>query len=141
MWLTCALMASVLWGLNYVVSERLLKYLSPMTLLGIEMAIGAVIFLTCARGRIREEVTALYRAGQMGWMVPALVSVIVGNWLIATSIEGKDATLAALIEVSYPLWTVLFAWLLFGAWQAGWSVACGGLLIAAGVVVISLSGH
>ncbi|MGA2053413.1 MAG: EamA family transporter, partial [Opitutales bacterium] len=52
------------------------------------------------------------------------------------AIQHKNATLASLIEISYPFFVALFAWLLFRDVQLSWATALGGLLILAGIAII-----
>lgn len=44
MWVTYAIFAAILWGLNYALAEKILHHISPITLLSLEMLIGAVFF-------------------------------------------------------------------------------------------------
>jgi drug/metabolite transporter (DMT)-like permease len=52
--------------------------------------------------------------------------------------SAKNPTLASLIEISYPLFVVVFAWLFFREMQLNPMTICGGLLVIAGVAVIIL---
>ena len=52
--------------------------------------------------------------------------------------SAKNPTLASLIEISYPLFVVLFAWIFFREMQLNTITICGGLLVIAGVAVIIL---
>jgi drug/metabolite transporter (DMT)-like permease len=52
------------------------------------------------------------------------------------SIASKNATLASLIEISYPVFVAVFAYLLFREIHVNPSVIIGGLLVFAGVAMI-----
>jgi drug/metabolite transporter (DMT)-like permease len=56
--------------------------------------------------------------------------------LIFFAIGAKNATVASLIEISYPLFVAFFAWLLFRESQLNWSVLIGGAMILGGVFVV-----
>ena len=68
-------------------------------------------------------------------MIVAL-SYVGGAFLIFLAIAEKNATLANLVEISYPIFTFLFAWLLFREVQISWQAALGGLLIFSGIGLI-----
>ena len=59
--------------------------------------------------------------------------------LLFQAISDKNATLASLIEISYPVFVALFAWLLFRQVHLNASVLVGALLVFAGVAVIVLN--
>ena len=56
--------------------------------------------------------------------------------MIALSISTKNATLAGLVEISYPLFIALFAYFLFKETQINAAIIIGGLLIFSGIFVI-----
>lgn len=55
------------------------------------------------------------------------------------AIGEKNATLASLIEISYPFFVALFAWLFFREVQVSVPTIVGGLMILGGVTVVFLS--
>lgn len=59
------------------------------------------------------------------------------NLFIVYSIQVKDATAAGIVELIYPLFTILFTWLLFRENHITAPVILGGGLIFAGVLLIS----
>ena len=66
--------------------------------------------------------------------LPAGSRLAIGNNVVA--VRGRNATLASLIEISYPVFVALFAWLLFREIHVNASVVVGGLLVFAGVCLI-----
>jgi drug/metabolite transporter (DMT)-like permease len=55
------------------------------------------------------------------------------------AIGEKNATLASLIEISYPFFVAVFAWLFFRETQFTWPTVFGGVLILSGVAVVFFS--
>jgi len=51
-------------------------------------------------------------------------------------VRGRNATLASLIEISYPAFVAIFAWLLFREWQLNAGVLAGAALVFAGTALI-----
>jgi drug/metabolite transporter (DMT)-like permease len=60
----------------------------------------------------------------------------VAGLLSFMAIGEKNATLASLIEISYPLFVAFFAWLFFREVQWNLPTIVGGLLTLGGVAVV-----
>lgn len=138
-WFFQALGAAVLWGLGYALSEKLLK--SGMTPAFMMMFTGMItlpsfFILTCLFGEFKSGFSILWTSGLMWMAVLMALTVIGGNLLIILSIAGKNATLASMVEISYPLFIFLFAWMIFREVQLNWASALGALLIFSGVATI-----
>lgn len=141
MWLIYAVMGALIWGLDYTLSERIFKYkISPVTILALQMGIGAIIFAVIAyTTQLKTDIATLSQHKSVLWLVLSIIVTFnVGNLLIFLSIQAKNATLAGIIELCYPLFTILFTWLLFKENHTNLSVIIGGILIASGVIVISV---
>ncbi|HXE71416.1 MAG TPA: DMT family transporter [Candidatus Nitrosotenuis sp.] len=144
MWLLYALAASILWGLNYTLNERVFQHrISPITLLALQALVGSLVYLTVGyqRGHLRPDFERLLTGqGVAALIALTVVTALVGNLFISFSIQARNATMASLIELSYPIFTVFFTWLLFGHNHLSWGSLLGGALILAGVLVIFLVG-
>lgn len=142
LWFIYALSAAVMWGLGYVISEKLLRIgMTPAfmmvisNLLMLPFLIAITAYLDAGKGQLQlflssKEMIALTLF--MGMLI------IGGNLLILTSINEKNATLASLIEITYPIFTCFFAWIFLKETQISWAQAAGGLLIFSGVCLIYL---
>jgi drug/metabolite transporter (DMT)-like permease len=142
MWIVYALAAAIIWGISYAASGRVIERgITPLvffflyTLFGAGAAAGALV-LTEKSGSLFSEVRAL--GADWVWLVVAIVSSAAGGLLIYMAIGEKNATLASLIEISYPFFVAVFAWLFFRETQFNWSTIVGGLLILGGVGVVFL---
>ncbi|KTC79793.1 DMT family transporter [Legionella cherrii] len=141
MWFTFAIFAAILWGFNYALAEKILNSISPTTLLALEMTIGAVLF-TCISffTTMKKDVELLTTdSGLLLLTVAEIAIVLVASYFIATSISLKNATIAGIVELTYPIFTVIFTWFLFNQVHVNLSVIIGGLLIFIGILVISLA--
>jgi drug/metabolite transporter (DMT)-like permease len=142
-WFFYAVAAAVLWGLNYTLTERLLKSLSTATVLLAAALGGLVVSVTMGLvgGGFRRDLALLASGGREAWWLAASVAVyLTANLCILASVRGSNATLAAVVETTYPLFTVVFAWLLFREMQATSGTLLGAVLIIAGVACV-LRGH
>lgn len=136
--------ASVLWGFGYALSERVIKDDLPVSFFVlIETVIGIVAYLAiCLYFGTLKTGTEAIQANPKILINVGLISVatMLGIFFIYMAILGKNASMANLIEITYPLFTILFAWLLFRDVQITWTTALGGLLIFSGVGIIALKG-
>jgi drug/metabolite transporter (DMT)-like permease len=70
--------------------------------------------------------------------ITAMVSILLAEFCIMWSIYLLGGTDAGLIEVSYPLWTALFTYVVYNKAPTTGTVV-GGVLVMAGIAVIALT--
>jgi drug/metabolite transporter (DMT)-like permease len=142
MWLIYAIAASVCWGMSYAASGPILrKGLSPLvfffgyTLFGLIGALAALLSSGKLPQALRLE--GVHR-GDLAWFFFSIAGSALGAYLTYAAMSAKNPTLASLIEISYPIFVVIFAWVFFREMQLNTLTICGGLLVIAGVSVIIL---
>ena len=138
-WYLAALGAAVMWGIHYPLISHALKHVSLPTVL----VITVLPLFVLGPFFVRPVLADLQAMLHLEWGVRALILAIALTSLLGTvflylAIGGKNATLAAVIEISYPVFVALFAWLLFREAHINASVVAGGLLVFAGVAIIIL---
>lgn len=139
MWIVFALSASVLWGLSNVLFEQIYKKISVSTALAIVTFFMFFIMLAVSyfSGAFKTDLATIVSSKKLMWLVAGgTAAAIIADVCIAFSIVTKNATLAGLIEISYPLFIALFAYLLFKENQLTISTFIGGLLVFSGIAVI-----
>lgn len=138
-WIVYAISAAVLWGLSYTLTEQLMKKISIAGVI-VTCALGSLLFglaLGFAQKTHGRDWSALKQAGGEAKLALGCIAVYVAaNVFILLSVKAKNTTMAGMIEITYPLFTALFAWLLFREAQMGAGTALGGALIIAGVACI-----
>lgn len=142
MWIIYALSAAVIWGVSYAASGRVIERgMSPLAFFffyALFGALAAALALACTgrAGHLSDQVRLL--GPDWGWFAVAIVTSAVGALLIYMAIGEKNATLASLIEISYPFFVAIFAWLFFRETQFNWPTVVGGLFILGGVGIVFL---
>ena len=139
MWIIYALGASLMWGLTYVINEQVYRKISVITSLAITtLATGFVMLLIAYGGHfLKRDFVAIAGSRRPLYLIIAeTVILILAEIFIGFSITSKSATLAGLIEISYPIFIAIFAFLLFKENQLSASTAVGGALIFIGVFII-----
>ena len=140
LWIYTALSAAMCWGFGYTIAERVMKMGDPppfMLIISGFTTFFCYLIISLYTGKFGEGAKVVASDYRTFFMCALFgLTVVIGNYLIFISIAHKNATLVNMIEIAYPLFTFLFAWLLFREVQLNWSTAIGGLLIFAGVGVI-----
>lgn len=134
-----ALLASIGWGMVYVLYERALQHTTPLLLMLIYGYLSITILTPLLYFRGDLTAANIPPLETFGVLAAAVVCSLVSSFFIVSSITHLGAEKSAVLEISYPLFTALFAWLLFGRSLSLWFVA-GFLMIAGGSLVIILKG-
>ena len=138
-WYVTALGAALVWGIHYPLIANALKKFSfasvlLLTALGI-IAVAPIFY--------REIAADYFILKAMDWRTKAVfllpaVTGLLGSALLFISIDSKNATLASLIEISYPVFVALFTYVLFRDVQINAGVLVGAALVFTGVGLIIL---
>ena len=142
-WFWLALSAAVLWGLGYTINQNTLKVFSPLELLFFESLIITVILgiYLLVSGKLPTLLIKLQDWRNLGLIALSSFIYMAASILIFTSINSSNATIAAIIESCYPIFTVIFAFLIFGEIQLNLISALGFVLIIAGIILVKLYNH
>ncbi len=140
LWFFYALFASILWGVAYALSDKLLRSgMSPafMMLATQIITLPIFLFIIIKFDNLQEQLTLLKESPlTLTLCILMAVTVVGGNLFILFSMADKNATLTSIIESSYPIFVFIFSWIFFKEVQVNWQQAIGGMLILAGVVLI-----
>lgn len=139
-WYIPAIAAALVWGLHYPLIEFALRRVSLTTvvlLTALPMALVALAFPARLANDWRQ-LMALPNGERLMIAAIALTS-LAGTVLLYLAVRGRNATLASLIEISYPAFVAIFAWLLFREWQLNAGVLFGASLVFIGTTLIILN--
>lgn len=141
MWLVYAIAAAIIWGLSYTLDGKILENgISPLVLLAAQCMFGAIVFTTLSYFYSSPNLWSTLTAKNNNnlWLFICTVIVVnLGSFLIVLSMQAKNSTVAALIELAYPLFTILFTFLLFKENYLNKVTAIGGSLVLLGVMIIA----
>src|SRR5258708_5694310 len=116
MWILFGLAASALWGLTYTLSEKIYARVSVTSSLGITSLISGVLLLLFAhlKGFLGADIDIVTNSRKLVWLlVGETLGLTFAEIFIGLSITHQNATLAGLIEISYPIFIILFTYLIF----------------------------
>lgn len=142
MWFFYAFLASLLWGVSYAAVGRVLaKGFPPLAYYCCYLAFGTLCIggFFLFSGQVPKFAVELRRLGQDWiWLAISVVAAPAAGLLIFTAISEKNAPVAALIEISYPLGAAFFTWLFFRESHLNLQTAIGAALIYSGIIVVAL---
>jgi len=138
MWILFAFGASLFWGMSYVLSEEIYKQISVFTSLSI-MSFAVFILtliVTCITGDLKPDLIEIVYSKRLMWYVlGGIMALFAAELFIGFSITSKNATLAGLIEISYPIFIAIFGYILFKN-SVTTGTIIGSIIIFTGVFVI-----
>ncbi len=140
MWFWYAISASVLWGLNYVGSQYLLKYLTSFEIIFLESLLLVVVLFIWFyfNHEVKGIFIKLNNLKLLAIFLTCATIYVLAVICIFKSITLSNASYAAIIEACYPIFTMIFAYLILGEVQFTLTSLIGCGFILAGLVIINV---
>lgn len=103
-------------------------------------ALYAGAFFVLAKDKIAADGRTLAAEPALWpWIALYLCALTAGDWCATMAVSKSNSTVTSLVEISYPIWTALFAWMLLGRTGYDWRTVAGGGLVLAGVALVASS--
>ena len=136
-WWMYAVFAALIWGVHYNLIAKAMTAASPFTI----YAIPNVILIASLPLWYKVLVNDFHNVMAASTEVKASVAAIMFTSILGTvaaykAIHSSNATVASLIEITYPIFVAVFAAVLFHENHMNWPIAIGGTLIMLGTGVI-----
>ena len=136
-WYIAALGAAVTWGVYYPLVEMALKRVSLYSVILLSMIPVLLIMPLFIRTLDKDIQTWKLLPVNEQWIIACIgVIGLAGEVLVYVAISGKNATLASLIEMTYPVFVVVFAYIFYKQIHVTPSVLIGGVMILCGAGLI-----
>lgn len=135
-----ALLASMLWGLDYAIAEKTFEKVSIYTVLFLQLFVGVFIMLGLGYGEIKKDIALTGNNSQTWTLIACCIIFNVAMILVAKSIKYSDATVAGMIEMSYPIFIIIATYILFRENHLNKGIIVGGLFIFVGIAIIYFYG-
>ena len=136
-WYIAALGAALVWGVHYPLVGFALQRISLFGVL-VLTTVPLLLMIPFFSGQLHTDIQtfrSLPLSGQVMISVPGFTS-LAGAAFVYLAISSKNATLASLIEISYPVFVALFSYLFFRHAHLNSSAVLGGLMVIAGAGLI-----
>jgi drug/metabolite transporter (DMT)-like permease len=136
-WWMYAIFASLIWGVHYNLVAKSMTIASPITIYAIP---NILLFITLPFW-YKILIKDFHSIMASGWdmkvtVVIQMFTCILGTIAAYQAIHSSNATMASLIEITYPIFVAIFAILIFNENHFTWPIAFGGGLIMSGVGVL-----
>ena len=141
-WVVLGLTAGAGWGMSYLLYEKILLKFPVSLVMFITGSVTLAFFgaLSWWRGHLGEIKTITAEPTIWLGFLGVVVLNIIANVSILTAVGMSNASRAAFLEISYPLFSLLFAYLIFREMQLTPLGMVGGGLILAGTIVMVYAG-
>lgn len=129
---------AVLWGLTYASTEQVVKYMDVKTYLSYSCLVGAFLYLVWGSydGTLMKDYQQNNLMKGFGFATLSAICAFGASYCSVAAVKSGGATYASIVEISYPIWVVIFIYLLTGVNALSWNVLGGGLLIFIGTIVV-----
>lgn len=142
-WWVYSMIAAVLWGLHFNLVVKVSNILpkdiyAPLTLFVIS-SVSIVILLPVIYQKVIANLVTLWGSGndiRLSVIVLVFTAILAASSLFIAMQLSPNATVAALLDITYPVFIAIIAWLLYRENHIDWSVMAGGGLIFSGVILI-----
>ncbi len=132
-----ALFGAVVWGIHYNLISKAMTVASPMTVYAIPNVLLIASLPFWYKLLVADVQSILAAPGEIKAAVGAMmVTSILGSVVVYKAVHMSNATLASLIEITYPIFVAIFGIILFQQNHLSWPIVVGGLLIMTGTGVI-----
>ncbi len=136
-WWMWGVLTAITWGVHYNLIARVLTVLSPISIFWLPI-IPLIITLPFYYKTLLSDAKELYLSTYDVQLSAGVLvfTTIIGTFALYRTIAGSNPYLAALIEISYPIFVIIFAAIIFSNNYLSWSSVIGGLLIVSGTVLV-----
>lgn len=142
-WWIFSIIAAAIWGLHFnlvvKVSHVLPKDIyTPLTLFVITSG-AMLLVLPVFHQKLITNLVTLWQSGHniRLYVVALVFTALIASSLLFTAMQlSPNATVAALLDITYPVFIAVVAWLLYKENHLDWSVLVGGALIFSGAMLI-----
>lgn len=130
-----AILASMTWGLTYTLDDKILRSISPLNLAIVNAFVTLLLFVPIALFQNPHALTEVVHAKQLWLVLLSSVLISFAGLFILYGIKELGASTASIIEISYPMFVILFSAIL---WRERLTIDffAGALLVLCGSIII-----
>lgn len=139
MWFLFAILASILWGIGYIINQLLMRTFSALEILFIEsiLIVSFGLPLLILSSNLKPLFFKVCQLNNALLIFVGTSIYVLAAFFILSSIKGSNASIAAAIESSYPIFTMIFAYIILREVQFNIPIIIGTVLVLSGLFVIN----
>lgn len=136
--LAFAIGAAIIWGVVYVLDQKILTKLSPLNWLFIYSLIAVFITLPMAVINWESIKTAVFSGNKhfFYFIIGTSILATLANFFIFSAIQRLGAPVASIFEIAYPFFVAIFTLILFGGSLNGYFWVGALFMFLGGVIII-----
>ena len=139
-WALLTMAGAIFWGLAYALLGKLLHsgISSSFALVCIGVFTLSTYMIVLSRSGTFQAGIEIMQQNKVALLclLGVAACLISGQFLVYKAIALKDAPHVAILEISYPIFTCLFTWVLFRNLEMSWNIVVGGALIFIGSALV-----
>jgi len=138
-WISFSLFSAVLSGVAYTFYGELIKKISIDSVIFYSYILVGLFFffVTYFNGSLSSDWDVIKKSSRtISYLFIIFVADIGASFCLFMGMKMKNATAAGLLEISAPLFTLLFAWILFKQSHLSLGLVVGGVLIMSGIACV-----
>jgi drug/metabolite transporter (DMT)-like permease len=139
MWFLFAILASILWGAGYIINQLLMRTFSAIQILFFESVLIVIFVLPwlIITNQLKPLAIKVYQLNNASLILIGTSIYVLAAFFILSSIKGSNASIAAAIESSYPIFTMIFAYIILREVQFNIYILIGTLFVLCGLFIIN----
>ena len=139
-WWMYALLGALTWGVHYNLIAKSMTEASPLTIYFIPNILLLITLPFWYKTVISDIQNLLTTSNEVRVSVVLMMfTSILGTVAVYKAIHMSNATYASLIEIAYPIFVALFAYLIFKENHLTWEVMLGGAFILVGTILVIIN--
>lgn len=134
-----AIMAAITWGFVYAIDQKILDKVSPAVLILINSIFSIIILspILLFHSNQLKNITSLDKSS-IKIIGLSLIFTLLANLFIYLAIQHLGSSKAAIFEIAYPFFVVIFSILMFQAHVNGYFILGAILLFIGSAIIITL---
>lgn len=136
-WWVYAIAAAMIWGIHYNIVAKSLTAASAITVYFLPNIILMLALPWWYKTLVADFHSIMAASNEVKISIVAVMfTSILASVAVYKAIHGSNATLASLIEISYPIFVALFAIIFFKENHLDWATVLGGFFVLLGTGLI-----
>lgn len=133
------LLTAILWGICYTSTGNLVNHIDIKTYLFFSCLLSTIGFLVWGMldGSIYTDLytsTSLMKVSH--WVFISSFTSFLACFFSVSAVKYCGATTAAMIEISYPVWVIIFTYMIGNKETITWNSIIGGIIIFIGTIIV-----
>ena len=139
-WWMYALLGALTWGVHYNLIAKSMTEASPITIYFIPNILLVLTLPVWYKILVSDIQNLIVASNEVRISVVLMMfTSILGTVAVYKAIHMSNATYASLIEIAYPIFVAIFAYLIFKENHLSWEVMIGGAFIMVGTILVIIN--